>query len=150
MKTRSHTSDNPKMAVKGYADGGKVPLPPTRPVAAASPKEEEEKRKPKVTVEGGASGFSPSKGVDIVSGGGRVGVAIPVGKGEINAGVSGIGNSVRAKTPGGTFKHNSAQFSGIDVGYSRGGMDVGASYSTMPDETGKQDKRIMFTLNKSF
>jgi hypothetical protein len=109
-----------------------------------------EETRARFNMSGGGNTFK-SEGVKGAAGGGRVGVSKQLDSGDrVSAGVSGMASKVKVDTRDGEKTFKQKKVTGIDASYTKGDTTYGVSASRQPMEDGKMDKRLNFSVTKSF
>ena len=109
-----------------------------------------EETRARFSMSGGANTFK-NDGVKGVGGGGRIGVSKELESGDrVSAGISGSASKVKVDTPDGEKTFKDKRITGVDASYSKGDITYGVSASKQPMPDGKMDKRLNFSLTKSF
>ena len=104
----------------------------------------------KFSMQGGGNTFK-GEGVKGAGGGGRIGVSKELDSGgRVSAGVSGMASKVKVDTRDGEKTFKQSKVTGVDASYSKGDTTYGVSASRQPMMDGKMEKKLNFSVTKSF
>jgi hypothetical protein len=102
------------------------------------------------SMQGGGNTFK-GENVKGAGGGGRVGVSKELDSGgRVSAGISGMASKVNVDTPEGEKTFKQSKVTGVDASYSKGDTTYGVSASRQPMMDGKMEKKLNFSITKSF
>jgi hypothetical protein len=102
------------------------------------------------SMQGGGNTFK-GENVKGAGGGGRVGVSKELDSGgRVSAGISGMASRVKVDTPEGEKTFKQSKVTGVDASYSKGDTTYGISASRQPMMDGKMEKKLNFSVTKSF
>ena len=102
------------------------------------------------SLQGGANTFKDS-GAQGAAGGGRIGVSKELDSGgRVSAGVSGMASKVKVDTSEGQKTFKQSKVTGVDASYTKGDTTYGISAARQPMMDGKMEKKLNFSVTKSF